>query len=442
LELKWQPEPAGNKPWKNQLPCERERKARMTGETRKPLRILAADDSAVMREVMKTVFAMHAASDDSALPRMELVGVARDGIEALEAVRILKPDLLVLDVDMPRLGGLGVLEHLRSRAPGLPVIMCSAHTERGARVTLDALAQGARDYVMKPGQQRDFAAALDTLMQQLLPRIAGLCGRSSLPALTPAQSSAGPASAVVPLTGNCDPVRVEMIVIGVSTGGPSALEHMLPRLPPSLPVPVLLVQHMPRLFTGELAARLDRLCSLHVLQASDGMQIQPGCVLLAPGDMHMEVARGTTLTQVVRLHHGVALNSCKPSVDYLFNSAARLTGAGTLALIMTGMGQDGLEGARAVRKAGGAVLAQDEASSAVWGMPGRVVSEGLASACVPLESLAEVLVHRVAAGRPNWRTASTAGRSAEKHLNATSPRLARSPASALHGPEDLHGMYR
>ena len=345
------------------------------------LRVLAADDSAVMRGVLRTVFQLHAQEPFEGLPAMELCATVKDGIEALEAVRTLSPDVLLLDFEMPRLGGLGVLAQLRTIAPNLPVIMCSAHTERGARSTLDALAAGAKDYVMKPGQQRDFAAALDTLMQQLLPRIAALAGHSSA-AARPVRSGSLPAGSVV--------------VIGVSTGGPSALEAMLPMLPKDFPAPILIVQHMPKLFTGALAERLNRLCRMPVLEAAAGDRIAPGGIWLAPGDSHMEIGANN----MIRLHQGPMLNSCKPSVDYLFRSAAEVYGGSTLALIMTGMGADGVDGAEAIHAAGGIVLAQDQATSAVWGMPGRVARAGLADAVLPLGSLAQELIQRVQSSRP------------------------------------------
>ncbi len=389
---------------------------------RRTLRVLAADDSAVMGEVLRMVFAMHAGAGDATLPAMELLGVKKDGIEALEAVRTLKPDVLLLDLEMPRLNGLGVLERLRETSPLLPVIMCSAHTERGARATLDALSAGAKDYVMKPAQQRDFATALDALMKQLLPKIAVLARAaaehaqpqarpydrqgdrlSDSPPACSKERRSGRQIASSPLDASTPAVEpVGLIVIGVSTGGPSALEAMLPKLPSTLGVPIMIVQHMPKLFTGALAERLNRLCAMPVTQARDGMTVSRNTVLLAPGDAHMEVARGASESLAVRLHHGPALHSCKPSVDYLFHSAARVCGGATLAMVLTGMGSDGLEGARAVRAAGGTVLAQDQESSAVWGMPGRIVGEGLASATLPLTAMADAVTRRVRgdAGQP------------------------------------------
>ncbi len=323
---------------------------------------------------------------------MELCGVVRDGQEALDCVRALHPDVLLLDLEMPRLNGMQVLDILRIQSPTLPVILCSAHTERGARTTLDALARGAKDYVMKPGNQNEVASSLKLLMEQLMPKIAMAAGvqeqsRAASEAKTdcPQFPSSLVRARVEPRT------RVELVVIGLSTGGPAALESMLPSLPESFAAPVLVVQHMPKLFTSALAERLNRLCSLPVREARNGDAVRPGGVWLAPGDAHMEIAAGG----LIKLHQGVPLNSCKPSVDYLFHSAARLYGGTTLALMMTGMGSDGLDGARAVRAAGGSVLAQDEASSAVWGMPGRVVKEGLSCATIPLPGLAGELIERV-----------------------------------------------
>lgn len=383
----------------------------MRNINRRSLRILAADDSALMRSVLWKLFLMHAEARSSELPRMELCEIARDGVECLELVERLSPDILVLDLEMPRLNGLDVLDRLRVENPRLPVIMCSAYTEHGARSTLEALGRGASDYVTKPSEQRDFATAMHSLSQQLLPRIAALAkdaNRSEEKAgiggssdqLQKARSGEVAAKASA---------QIEVVVIGLSTGGPSALEQLLPKLPRDFPVPVLIVQHMPKLFTGALAERLDKCCALRVEQAFDNAVIHPGTVWLAPGDAHMEVAprramvdegRGAEVrTSRVRLHQQEPLNHCRPSVDYLFFSAARMYGAGALALVMTGMGADGLNGARAVHDGGGVVFAQDEATSAVWGMPGRVSEAGIADATLPLWGIAGAVKQRVSAGR-------------------------------------------
>jgi two-component system, chemotaxis family, protein-glutamate methylesterase/glutaminase len=378
----------------------------------RPLRILAADDSAVMRGIMWKLFQMHAEERSGELPRMELCGVAQDGVDCLESVRRLAPDVLVLDLEMPRLNGLGVLHRLRVENPGLPVIMCSSYTEHGARSTLEALACGASDYVTKPAEQRDFASAMLSLSKQLLPRIAALAKgvrRQETTEDKEASSVKRQASQVVEAHAKAA-LPVEVVVIGLSTGGPSALEQLLPKLPADFPVPMLIVQHMPKLFTGALAERLDKICKLHVREAYENAIIRPGTVWLAPGDAHMEIGPSNGLMERqdesvagrnsrVRLHQREPLNHCRPAVDYLFFSAARMFGASAMALVMTGMGADGLDGARAVHARGGIVLAQDEASSAVWGMPGKVTEAGIASATLPLGAIAEALDKRVNAGR-------------------------------------------
>jgi two-component system, chemotaxis family, protein-glutamate methylesterase/glutaminase len=383
----------------------------MSTSEERPLRIFAADDSAVMRSILWKLFLLQKEDRSSELPRMELCGIARDGVECLEQVKKLHPDVLVLDLEMPRMNGLEVLDRLRRENPELPVIMCSAYTEHGARSTLEALMRGASDYVTKPAGQRDFDVAMRSLSQQLLPRVAALAkeamGRKKAGRGVSSDNWQNKKSEEIPSQASSP---IEVVVIGLSTGGPSALEQLLPKLPRDFPVPVLIVQHMPKLFTGALAERLDKCCALRVEQAYDNATIRPGTVWLAPGDAHMEVAPRRVMTgeedretagrsSRVRLHQQDPLNHCRPSVDYLFFSAARMYGAGTLALVMTGMGADGLNGAHVVHESGGIVLAQDEASSAVWGMPGRVSEAGIASATLPLWGIASALKQRVSEGR-------------------------------------------
>jgi two-component system chemotaxis response regulator CheB len=382
----------------------------------RPLRVLAADDSAVMRSMLRELFAAHGEDLSSELPRMELCGVTQDGAECLEAIERTRPDVLVLDLEMPKLNGLEVLDRLRRERPDLPVIMCSSHTEHGARATLDALVCGASDYVVKPCEQRNAALALVALSHRLLPRIAALAQEADRRRERLGDDAHGNedhrSKVSRPKEQNLqNNAAVEVIVIGVSTGGPSALEQMLPQLTSDLPVPVLIAQHMPQVFTGALAERLDRCCALHVEQAYEDAPLRPGTIWLAPGGSHIEVVLKKTLDHNagiagkgrVRLHQQVLPNNCCPSVDLLFHSVARIYGAGVLALVMTGMGADGLNGAQAIYQQGGVVLAQDEASSAVWGMPGRVVKAGIASAVLPLGGIAEELLRRVNARRATKR---------------------------------------
>jgi two-component system chemotaxis response regulator CheB len=362
---------------------------------------------------------------------MELVGVSRDGVECLQEVTRLTPDVLVLDLEMPRMNGLDVLDRLRHTKPKLPVIMCSSHTEQGARATLDALARGAADYVMKPAGQRNLESALASLAAQLLPRIAAFAVERGRLEVSTSLSSAATQKGLPKEQAGPAVAPIEVVVIGVSTGGPTALEHLLPGLPADLPVPVLIVQHMPKVFTNVLAERLDRCCPLRVAEAYHGASLQPGAVWLAPGDAHMEISslparqdKGGSGAQI-KLHYMEPLNHCRPSVDYLFFSAARMYGAGTLALILTGMGSDGLDGARAVHDRGGVVLAQDETTSAVWGMPGRVAESGIANAVLSLDAMAREINLRVSAVRSRRLDA------------ATQP----APVSGMRQGEIAHGLY-
>lgn len=384
----------------------------MTSSKRRPIRVLAADDSAIMRSALLKTFAAQPGNGSSNFPEMELCAVVRDGVEALEAVERLRPDVLLLDLAMPRLDGMGVLLQLRAKGLCLPVLLCSSSTEQGARETLEALSLGALDYVAKPSRQSDVTGALELLRGEVLPRIAALVegAREARPA------PAGSSLSLLPAVNH----PVEAVVIAASTGGPSAIETVLRALPTTFAVPILIVQHMPRLFTSALAARLDRVCTLSVHHAEETEVLRPGVVYLAPGDLHLEAA-GSRTRSIVRLHRGEALHGCRPAADYLFRSAARVFGAGTLAVVMTGMGHDGLEGSVAVRAAGGAVLAQDQATSAVWGMPGRVSEAGLAEAVLPLNRIASALMERTAG--------SAAPLGIQPHLN---PAQTVRPMEAFH----------
>jgi two-component system, chemotaxis family, protein-glutamate methylesterase/glutaminase len=345
-----------------------------------PIRVLVVDDSAVMRGLLRMVLATS--------PEIELAGMAQDGPVALEAIERLNPDLVLLDIEMPRMNGLEVLAEIRARGLHVKVIMCSTLTRRGAGITLEALARGAMDYVAKPTAQQGAREGVSTLSRELLPKIFALFpaqflahGRQSP---TPMPSRPEGRAAVEPVSAAFSP---SLVVVGVSTGGPAALERFLPALPADFPLPVFIVQHMPQLFTGLLAERLDDLCSLSVREAEGGAQPQPGVVYLARGDWHMEIA-GAAPHCSLRLSQGPPEHSCRPSVDVLFRSAAARYGNGVLAVVLTGMGSDGLDGCRAVRAAGGKILVQDRQTSAVWGMPGVVAEAGLADQMLPLDAMA------------------------------------------------------
>jgi two-component system chemotaxis response regulator CheB len=345
-------------------------------------RILIADDSAVMRSLLRAVVCSDAG--------LEVVGTAADGAAALCAIETLRPDLLLLDVEMPIMDGLVTLRQLRARGHRMPVIMCSSLTQRGAKVTIEALACGASDYVAKPAGQSSREEAMQALSLELIPRIH---------ALTSLKQTASTGVARAPLMAsltNAPPIISipAALLIGVSTGGPAALDILLPELPANFPLPVLVVQHMPELFTRLLAERLNGCCPLQVREGVEGEPVRAGSIYIARGNWHMEVRGGAHIGLPVTLHlnQGALENHCRPAVDALFRSAAVVYGAGVLAVVLTGMGSDGTAGARLIRESGGNILAQDEASSVVWGMPGAVCAAGLAHKVLPLNSIASEIL--------------------------------------------------
>jgi two-component system chemotaxis response regulator CheB len=358
----------------------------------RPVRVLVVDDSLVMRSLLRMVVA----SD----PAIELAGIAADGLSALDAVERLKPDLVLLDIEMPRMNGIEMLAELRARKHPVKVIMCSTLTRRGAAITLEALARGATDYVTKPTAQHGAADAVATLTRELLPKIRGLfpSGRNDTDQAVTDEAQA---------EGLRKPASI--VVIGVSTGGPTALEALLPQLPQGFPAPVVIAQHMPRLFTSLLAERLDRVCGLRVCEAVAGERIAAGCIYLAQGDQHLQLTRAAFgQGHAFRLLPPAADDFCRPSVDMLFRSAADVFGDGVVSVVLTGMGSDGLEGCRAIRKAGGQVIVQDRATSAVWGMPGAVMEAGLAHRVLPLPSIAAELARVCAVPSISVLTRATA----------------------------------
>jgi two-component system chemotaxis response regulator CheB len=363
------------------------------------VRVMVVDDSVVIRKILTDVL-----TED---PDLEVVGTASNGVIALRKLPLLKPDLVTLDLEMPEMGGLETLKNIRLTHPRLPVIIFSSLTQRGASATLDALSLGASDYVTKPANVGSVLLGIQAIREQLIPKVRALTRLDRRPTavqIAPSDSGSGivvPRPVVTPaaprrqLTGT---ERVDAVVIGSSTGGPNALAAIWAGLSSSLGVPILLVQHMPLPFTTLLAERLDRLSTIHTVEAADDTPVISGTCALAPGGRHMVVER-TRHGDRIRLNDAPPENSCRPSVDPLFASAARIYGAGLLAVVLTGMGSDGTIGAAAVRAAGGQVIVQDESSSVVWGMPGSVVAAGLADSVLPLDRIAGELNRRAAVRR-------------------------------------------
>jgi two-component system chemotaxis response regulator CheB len=353
------------------------------------IRVLIVDDSVVIRRLVA-----HALEED---PLFEVVGVAADGAIALQRIPQLNPDILTLDIEMPRMDGLETLRRIRREYPRLRVIMFSTLTERGAAVTLEALTLGADDYVAKASNEGSLDRSMARLREELIPKIKQFFRLPEQPVRREAASAAAapvghgePVSRHKPV-GQSDVahghgVRPRVVAIGVSTGGPNALGAILPEFPAGFPLPVLLVQHMPPLFTRLLAERLHSTCRLLVEEAKQGERVEAGKILIAPGDFHMKVAPDGSAVRVC-LDQSPPLNSCRPAVDALFTSIGEVYGGSAIAVVLTGMGQDGLRGTEILKAQGARVLAQDESSSVVWGMPGAIVNAGLADRVLPLDQV-------------------------------------------------------
>ena len=349
------------------------------------VRVLVVDDSGFFRRRISEILG----SDE----RIEVVGTAADGMEAISMVAELKPDVVTMDIEMPVLDGISAVRRIMATHP-LPILMFSSLTSEGAQATLDALDAGAVDYL--PKRLEDLSSDQNEARRILCARVRtvglrGLAARAPKarpgPAVPPERSLRGKAS--FPAKGS-----IKIVIIGSSTGGPAALQQVLAVLPGDFPVPLLLVQHMPASFTPAFAQRLDQLCAINVKEATDGDLLTPGTALLAPGGRQMiiEDRRGTVSVRVTDSEPG---QNYRPCVDITFNSVARVYPGRTLALVMTGMGADGREGARALKQGGSTVWAQDEATCVVYGMPMAVVEASLADRVLPLSDIGPSLVQGV-----------------------------------------------
>jgi two-component system, chemotaxis family, protein-glutamate methylesterase/glutaminase len=345
------------------------------------VRVLVVDDSVVVRKLLSEALASTA--------EIELVATASSGAIALAKIPQVNPDIVILDIEMPGLNGIETLREIRKLYPKLPVIMFSSLTEQGAAVTLEALSLGASDYVTKPSNSSSLASAMGQVRAELTTRILSLV----------AQSRATPVSRILGAEKKSSVVSpIEILAIGVSAGGPNALAQVIPQLPSEFPVPVVIVQHMPPVFTRLLAERLNSQSQLRVHEAHAGAVLAPGHVWIAPGDYHMTVAR-KGVRAVLELNQDSPENSCRPAVDVLFRSLACAYGPNILAVVMTGMGSDGARGAVHIREAGGEIMVQDEPSSVVWGMPGAVLSAAGADMICPLTEMSHQILRKVEASR-------------------------------------------
>lgn len=379
----------------------------------RPLRVLVVDDSALYRKFVKEALSGEA--------DIEVIGTAHHGQAALERIIELRPDLITLDVDMPELDGLGVLAALQERQLSVGVIICSALTSDGAATTLKALSLGAFDFVIKPSDQSTPAESYSTLRQQLLPKVrqfserktasavtgaedvrrttASLSPRATTPLAALADSGENASADVRRSTTSLPPLRPGIVVIGISTGGPAALDTMLPELPADLGVPVVVVQHMPPVFTRSMANDLNQKCKLPVAETFDMAKLRPNNIWIAAGGKQTKV-EFVSSGMYLRVTDDAPENNCRPSVDYLFRSVADQYGGRALGVIMTGMGNDGTAGCQLLRQCNASVIAQNAASCTVYGMPRSIIENKLATQVLPLREIAAGITSLVKGGVP------------------------------------------
>ncbi len=358
------------------------------------IKVLIADDSVVVRKMLSDTM-----NQD---PAIEVVGTAANGSICLKKIPLVKPDIISLDIEMPEMNGLETLEKIRGEWPDLPVIMFSTLTQSGATATLDALAKGATDYVTKPSTVTGLDQGIELIKNELILKIKALCSESAgldIPTNLPKPKPAVTQSIDPKYTKGLKSLhRVDVVAIGVSTGGPSALASLMPSFPSNFPVPIVIVQHMPPYFTKLLADRLNSQATVTVQECTSGSVLQPGHVYIAPGDYHLVVEHHKD-DVVALINQKPHENSCRPSVDVLFRSVAKVFGRNALAVVLTGMGHDGADGCQHIQDRGGQVIAQDEATSVIWGMPGFVIKGRLADKILPLDQIAEEIIQKSQTGR-------------------------------------------
>jgi two-component system, chemotaxis family, protein-glutamate methylesterase/glutaminase len=358
----------------------------MNNRSGKPIRVLVVDDSALVRKMLSEILG----SD----PQIEVVGTAPDPYVAREKIKQLNPDVLTLDVEMPKMDGVTFLKNLMRLRP-MPVLMISSLTEKGADVTLQALEYGAIDFVKKPGV--DVARGLQDYVGEIISKVK-MAARAKVDGFEPPPAVPRPippklsADVVIkPDDGHRHFKTTEAVIaIGASTGGTEAIKEVIRQMPPDAPG-IVIAQHIPKAFSEPFARRLDGIAAMSVCEASDGQQILPGHVYIAPGDRHLLVRRSGA-RYICHLDDGLPVNRHRPSVDVLFRSVAQQIGPNAIGVILTGMGDDGAHGLREMLDAGAYTLAQDEATSVVWGMPGRACELGAAMSVLPLKRIAQEIL--------------------------------------------------
>lgn len=358
------------------------------------IRVLVVDDSAFMRRAIARML--------TADPDIEIVGSVGDGAQGLEAVKALKPDVVTMDIEMPVMDGLTALKRIMDEAP-LPVIMMSTLTQNGASATIQALSLGAFDFVPKPESSMIDVLGVEHELRDKVRAAATAKGRrraqpiqaAAVPAPRPAPT---PPAAPRPLQARAQSQWPEVIAIGISTGGPPALQSVFEALPSDYPIGLVVVQHMPPGFTRPLAERLNRICGITIKEAADGDAVLPRQVLIAPAGTHLVLKREVGALKVRLIDSSTTKTWHKPSVDVLFASVAQTVGAKALAIVMTGMGNDGTAGAGALKSHGAEIWSQDEASSVVYGMPRTVYEAGVVDRVLPLPAIPQALKSLVGMG--------------------------------------------
>ncbi len=347
--------------------------------------VLIVDDSALYRQILKRLL--------NDIPGVEVVGTATNGKEALQKVATLRPHLLTLDMEMPEMDGLTTLQHLKEQYPEIKTLVLSHHTDKGAEITLKALRYGATDFITKPAYSGSFEDNYRKIQEELVPRIKAFLADRNGSVSGPAAARRDPAKPATPSFNYNHLLKKaprDVIAIGSSTGGPQCLSQFFKQLPAGFQKPILIVQHMPPIFTQKLAQQLTQVGTVPVKEADEGDIVQHGQAYIAPGNYHMEVNRVGNEVRI-HLHQGPKENFCRPAVDVLFRSVARVYGRRAIGVVLTGMGSDGLKGSKVMKEAGAPIIAQDKETSVVWGMPGFIVSENLADAVTPDHKIFETI---------------------------------------------------